>query len=193
MDTRRLINVEKTSSVHRVHLKNLNHFPVFALCNMVVRHPRSYLRLSRLSLNIGRVKRVSLVFNLTQIYILIYHILNFSWIAKSEHGVANIADLVKARLRRIAHSVTQEQVRDAVDDFRKWESYRGKLAKWFESMSIFQLLSLDVIQNSQKCTLSAKKKSRKKRPFFVSDDIFYRRILFRRNFLPTYFLPIKYR
>ena len=43
----------------------------------------------------------------------------FSWITKSEHGVSNIAEKVKARIRRTANSHTNDLASQAITDV--WE------------------------------------------------------------------------
>ena len=43
----------------------------------------------------------------------------------------NIADDVKCRLRRIANSLTKEDVLSAVSDFRNRDHFKGKLRNWF--------------------------------------------------------------
>ena len=50
-----------------------------------------------------------------------------------KNGVANIADDVKSRLRRIAHSVNIFEMNVAIKDLQEWECYNGKLKLWFES------------------------------------------------------------
>lgn len=55
---------------------------------------------------------------------------------KTENGVANIADDVKCRLRKIAHSITTETVQVAVNDFLSWNNCKGKLRNWFLSKYI---------------------------------------------------------
>ena len=46
--------------------------------------------------------------------------------------MADIADFVRARLRRIANSVTQKELEDSLKDFCAWGRYKGKLKAWFE-------------------------------------------------------------
>ena len=58
----------------------------------------------------------------------------FRWITKSEHGVSNIADEVKARIRRIANSPTTDLVSEAITDFQEWDRYNDKLKSWFEGI-----------------------------------------------------------
>ena len=53
----------------------------------------------------------------------------FKWITKSEHGVSNIADEVKARIRRIANSPTT--------DLQEWDRYNDKLKSWFQNILPF--------------------------------------------------------
>ena len=58
----------------------------------------------------------------------------FRWITKSEHGVSNIADEVKARIRRIVNSPTTDLVSQAITDFQEWDRYNDKLKSWFEDI-----------------------------------------------------------
>ena len=58
----------------------------------------------------------------------------FRWITKSEHGVSNIADEVKARIRRIANSSTTDLASQAITDFQEWDRYNDKLKSWFEDI-----------------------------------------------------------
>ena len=58
----------------------------------------------------------------------------FRWITKSEHGVSNIADEVKARIQRIANSPTTDLASQAITDFQEWDRYNDKLKSWFEDM-----------------------------------------------------------
>ena len=61
----------------------------------------------------------------------------FKWITKSEHGVSNIADEVKARIRRIANSPTIDLASQAITDFQEWDRYIDKLKSWFEVILTF--------------------------------------------------------
>ena len=61
----------------------------------------------------------------------------FRWITKSEHGVSNIADEVKARIRRIANSPTIDLASQAITDFQEWDRYIDKLKSWFEVILTF--------------------------------------------------------
>ena len=61
----------------------------------------------------------------------------FKWITKSEHGVSNIADEVKARIRRIANSPTTDLASQAITDLREWDRYNDKLKSWFENILPF--------------------------------------------------------
>ena len=58
----------------------------------------------------------------------------FRRIIKSEHGVSNIADEVKARIRRIANSSTTDLAFQAITDFQEWDRYNDKLKSWFEGI-----------------------------------------------------------
>ena len=58
----------------------------------------------------------------------------FRWITKSEHGVSNIADELKARIRRIANSPTTGLASQAIADFQEWDRYNDKLKSWFEDI-----------------------------------------------------------
>ena len=61
----------------------------------------------------------------------------FRWITKSEHAVSNIADEVKARIRRIANSPTIDLASQAITDFHEWDRYKDKLKSWFEGILPF--------------------------------------------------------
>ena len=61
----------------------------------------------------------------------------FRWITKSEHGVSNIADEVKARIRRIANSPTTDLASQAITDLQEWNRYSDKLKSWFECILAF--------------------------------------------------------
>ena len=65
---------------------------------------------------------------------LIYY---FRWITKSEHGVSNIADEVKERIRRIANSPTIDVASQAVTDLQEWDQCNDKLKSWFEGILPF--------------------------------------------------------
>ena len=58
----------------------------------------------------------------------------FRWITKSEHGVSNIADELKARIRRIANSPTTDLASQAITDLQEWDRYNDKLKSWFEDI-----------------------------------------------------------
>ena len=61
----------------------------------------------------------------------------FKWITKSEHGVSNIADEVKARIRRIANSPTTDLASQAITDLQEWGRYNDKLKSWFQNILPF--------------------------------------------------------
>ena len=61
----------------------------------------------------------------------------FKWITRSEHGVSNIADEVKARIRRIANSPTTNLASQAITDLQEWDRYNDKLKSWFEDILPF--------------------------------------------------------
>ena len=61
----------------------------------------------------------------------------FKWITKSEHGVSNIADEVKARIRRIANSPTTDLASQAITDLQEWDRYNDKLKSWFQNILPF--------------------------------------------------------
>ena len=63
-----------------------------------------------------------------------YH---FWWITKCEHGVSNIADEVKAKIRRIANSPTIDLASQAITDLQEWDQYNDKLKSWFEGILPF--------------------------------------------------------
>ena len=45
-----------------------------------------------------------------------------------------MADDVKARLRRIARSMNETQVKEAVQSLKSWDRYEGKLKSWFQGL-----------------------------------------------------------
>ena len=45
----------------------------------------------------------------------------FRWLTKAKNGASHIADDVKCRLRRIAHSDNITELHAALDDLRNWE------------------------------------------------------------------------
>ena len=96
---------------------------------------------------------------------------------KSSHNVTKIADDVKARLRRIAHSITEEQLNEAVASFKSWEHYEGQLKKWFAGTSnaSFFLISMATLAKKEKQISSFIKK------------------LLAVNFIYTLFLTSKFR
>ena len=61
----------------------------------------------------------------------------FRWITKSEHGVSNIADETKARIRRIANSPTIDFASQAITDLQEWDRYNNKLKSWSEGILPF--------------------------------------------------------
>ena len=61
----------------------------------------------------------------------------FRWIIKIKHGVSNIADEVKARIRRIANSPTIDLACQAITDHQEWDRYNDKLKSWFEGILPF--------------------------------------------------------
>ena len=52
-----------------------------------------------------------------------------------------MADDVKAKLRRIAHSVNETQVKEAVQSLKSWDRYEGKLKSWFQGLSNFLIFN----------------------------------------------------
>ena len=62
---------------------------------------------------------------------------------KKEHGVADMADVVATRLRRIANSVTMKEIKESLHDLRVWSRYKGRLKAWFGGMR--NLLELVII------------------------------------------------
>ena len=57
----------------------------------------------------------------------------FRWTVKKENGVADVAVIVVARLRRIANSASENEIQESLKDFCSWGRYKGKL-KWFEDV-----------------------------------------------------------
>ena len=52
-----------------------------------------------------------------------------------------MADDVKAKLRRIAHSINETQVQEAVQSFKSWDRHEGKLKSWFQGISNFLIVN----------------------------------------------------
>ena len=52
----------------------------------------------------------------------------------SEHGVADAADAVVTRFRRIANSVTVKEIKEFPHDLHVWSRYKGRLKAWLEGM-----------------------------------------------------------
>ena len=67
----------------------------------------------------------------------VFYILILRWLSKAVNGVSNVADDVKARVRRVAQSTTEEAATKALSDLRSWDRYNGKLKRWFEGILIF--------------------------------------------------------
>ena len=44
--------------------------------------------------------------------------------------MANTANDVKCKLRRIANCLTKEDALNTVNDFRNWDRFKGKLRNW---------------------------------------------------------------
>ena len=57
--------------------------------------------------------------------------------------VADIADVVVTRTRRIANLVTVKEIEESLHDLRVWSRYKGRLKAWFEGMRKF--LELDIL------------------------------------------------
>ena len=57
--------------------------------------------------------------------------------------VADIADVVVTRIRRIANSVTVKEIKQSLHNLRVWSRYKGRLKAWFEGMCNF--LELDIL------------------------------------------------
>ena len=55
---------------------------------------------------------------------------------KKENGVADIADIVVARLRRIAISASENEIQESLKDFCSRGRYKGKLKAWFERVHL---------------------------------------------------------
>ena len=58
----------------------------------------------------------------------------FRWVNKVKNGVSYIADDVKCRLGRIAHSNNINELHATADDLRNWEIFQGKLKAWIEGL-----------------------------------------------------------
>ena len=61
----------------------------------------------------------------------------FRWITKNGHGVSNITDEEKARIRRIANSPSNDLLSQAITDLQEWDRYNDKLKSWFEDIVPF--------------------------------------------------------
>ena len=70
------------------------------------------------------------------------------WVSKSSNNVSTIANDVKARLRRIAHSITNVQLEESLHSFKSWEHFKGKLKTWFEG--IYLVFSVKLIGKDSK-------------------------------------------
>ena len=57
--------------------------------------------------------------------------------------IADIADVVVTRIRRIANSVTVKEIEQSLHNLRVWSRYKGRLKAWFEGMCNF--LELDIL------------------------------------------------
>ena len=57
--------------------------------------------------------------------------------------VADIADVVVTRIRRVANSVTVKEIEQSLHNLRVWSRYKGRLKAWFEGMCNF--LELDIL------------------------------------------------
>ena len=51
--------------------------------------------------------------------------------------VADIADVVVTRMRRIANLVTAKEIEESLHNLRVWSRYKGRLKAWFEGMCNF--------------------------------------------------------
>ena len=77
----------------------------------------------------------------------------FRWTVKKENGVADIADIVVARLRRLANSVSENEIQESLKDFCSWGRYKGKLKAWFEGVYLLvrlEFLGLSISNLSKK-------------------------------------------
>ena len=59
------------------------------------------------------------------------------WIVKKEHRVADIADVVFTRLRRITNSVTVKEIKESLHNLRVLSRCKGRLKAWFEGICNF--------------------------------------------------------
>ena len=71
---------------------------------------------------------MSLTYHQTVTYMLLPR-----WVNKAKNGVSNIVNDVKYRLRRIANSITVEDMEKAIYDLTSWEFFKDKLKSWFNS------------------------------------------------------------
>ena len=51
--------------------------------------------------------------------------------------MSGVSDDVKARLRRIANSTSEEEIQTAIKDLKEWDRYNGKVKAWFEGKHEF--------------------------------------------------------
>ena len=49
------------------------------------------------------------------------------WMSKADHGISIYADEVKFRLRRIANSLNEEELRTVLAAFYNWKKHTGRL------------------------------------------------------------------
>ena len=52
-----------------------------------------------------------------------------------------MADGIKVKLQRIAHSVNETKVKEAVQSLKSWDRYEGKLKSWFQGLSNFLIFN----------------------------------------------------
>ena len=65
-----------------------------------------------------------------------------------------MADDVKARLRRIAHSINETQVKEAVQSLKSWDRYEGKLKSRIQGLPNF-LIFINYVMVTVRHTLKS--------------------------------------
>ena len=61
-----------------------------------------------------------------------------------------MADGIKVKLQRIAHSVNETKVKEAVQSLKSWDRYEGKLKSWFQGLSNFNNFVMVIVRYTSK-------------------------------------------
>ena len=61
-----------------------------------------------------------------------------------------MADDIKVKLQRIAHSVNETKVKEAVQSLKSWDRYEGKLKSWFQGLSNFNNFVMVIVRYTSK-------------------------------------------